>query len=699
MRQHYASKDAGEDNHRATVSHKHTPRTGITVQNEWEFQGEVLSWVNDIIASRRLLFDRATGEFPNPAGKRSDVIIWRDRVSEQAVAEMELKKPSTGLGDAKFQSDAIGKAQHAKAPYIVLWNMRKADLYRTPQYPRASFDGEDFVRHLGECRSITSVDKGSAPSGQAELKRLALDIVLAGHDAMTKGSVGGQVIEPTVFVDTLRHKVSALRSSVYKDFASSLGASKTTRNALLNWARKQGILDFVDDVYEALAAQFAYRVTGQVLFYYAFRRQENSLPMLSLSTGSPVVSQLRMYWDRVRGFDYEALYDPSPLETITLSATTEDTVRAIVEDLSMYDWDHIELDVLGSIFEQMIPEPDRVVLGQYYTSPKLADVLLSLCTDTEDDIYLDPGVGTGTFLYRAYDRKSKSGVGSHSTYLDALWGFDISAFPAELSVINLYRQDLSNRTNFPRIAVRDFFDVKPTDSLQFPPARATLGGTDKVNVSLPAFNVLVGNPPYVRSQQLDDLDAAYKHKLQAIGMWAGVQNTAKFDAFAYFIVHAASFLQPGGRMGFVTSAAWLTARYGAPLQKFILDKFADVLILYSEVEPFFQADVDTIVLVGRRVDDTPGQSQDTSRGDVRFVCLTRRLAELLPDPNTFDYWAHVDALTASLETDSSGEYKEGYRISTLDGDQERHALQQVPGEVRNWGRELKRSPIYNAIFE
>ena len=86
------------------------------MQNEWEFQGEVLSWVNDIIASRRLLFDRATGEFPNRAGKRSDVIIWRDRVSEQAVAEMELKKPSTGLGDAKFQSDAIGKAQHAKHP-------------------------------------------------------------------------------------------------------------------------------------------------------------------------------------------------------------------------------------------------------------------------------------------------------------------------------------------------------------------------------------------------------------------------------------------------------------------------------------------------------------------------------------------------------------------------------------------------------
>jgi|SRR5215207_2945559 len=105
---------------------------------------------------------------------------------------MELKKPSTGLEDAKFQSDAIGKAQHAKAPYIVLWNMRKADLYRTPQYPRASFDGEDFVRHLGECCSITSVDKGSTPSGQAELKRLALDVVLAVHDAMTKGSVGGQ---------------------------------------------------------------------------------------------------------------------------------------------------------------------------------------------------------------------------------------------------------------------------------------------------------------------------------------------------------------------------------------------------------------------------------------------------------------------------------------------------------------------------
>lgn len=667
------------------------------MQNEWEFQGEVLSWVNAVIANRSLAFEKATGEFPNSSGKRSDVVIWRNRAAGDAAVEMELKTPSTGLDDGAFHRDAIEKAQHASADYIVLWNMREAALYKAPAYPRTSFDADDFVRHLGTADAISSVQDGTTAKGQRQLKKLALDVSLAVHDAITTGAVGGQVIDSTVFVDALRTRVDAIKRSAYDDFRASMASSRRLNNAIMNWARKQGIIGFVGDVYEALASQFAYRIAGQVLFYYSFRRQEQGLPKLDVSGTQPVLEKLRQHWDRVRVFDYEALYDPSPLESITVSETTARGIRHMVDSLSHYDWDVISLEVLGHIFEEMIPEPERIALGQYYTRASLADVLISLVTDTADDTYLDPGVGTGTFLLRAYQRKSATATLAHSDKLDALWGFDISAFPAELAVINLYRQDLANPTNFPRIAVRDFFEVKPGDTLEFPPARVTPGGPTKVSLPLPDFDAVVGNPPYVRSQQLDDLDAAYKRKLQRVATQAGIAKTSKFDAFAYFMVHAAQFLVPDARLGFVTSAAWLTAQYGAPLQRFLLDRFYNLVVLYSEVEPFFQAEVDTVVIVGRRIDDAADQATPVSRGLIRFVTVTRPLADVLPAPTAFDYWTHVDALTGDFETAAAGDHGD-FRLAMLEGDKERDALQQRPREVRNWGRELRRSAVYDDLF-
>jgi hypothetical protein len=146
------------------------------------------------------------------------------------------------------------------------------------------------------------------------------------------------------------------------------------------------------------------------------------------------------------------------------------------------------------------------------------------------------------------------------------------------------------------------------------------GSTQQIEIPIPAFDVVAGNPPYVRSQQLDDVEAAYKRRLHEIATLAGVKQTSKFDAFAFFIIHAAKFLKAGGRLAFVTSAAWLTARYGAPLQHFLLREFRIREILWSEADAFFPAqDINTIVLIAERLSQV---DKKESRGRIRFVTLT-----------------------------------------------------------------------------
>lgn len=75
---------------------------------------------------------------------------------------------------------------------------------------------------------------------------------------------------------------------------------------------------------------------------------------------------------------------------------------------------------------------------------------------------------------------------------------DIAHFPAELATINLFRQDASDFSNFPRIVVRDFFTVRPNQAFSFPPLRITGTEYKKIETQLPDLHGIVGNFPYIR---------------------------------------------------------------------------------------------------------------------------------------------------------------------------------------------------------
>lgn len=666
-----------------------SPRT-----NEWEFQGALLGWINADITEHNLSFDMATQEFPNAQGRRSDIVIWSDHTARSARLELELKTPRIPLRDDALRRDAVRKAQTLGAPYLALWNMRTVELYRTPPTPTRTLTDDDLAEVIGTAERLFRTEDWLNPDVEVELKQLAHRLVIAVHDLILTGAIGGTVIDATVFVDALKGPVSRLRTALKTDFARTMASRRAVSTRLRQWAQRQGLAAFVSDLSAALAGQLAYRLTGQVLFYYSFRRHQPSLPTLSLSAGQPVGPQLRTYWDRVRSYDYEALFGESPLEDVELSVAAENEIRRLVDNLSHYDWDSVREDVLGSIFEQLLPETERILLGQYYTPAALADVVLSMTLRDHDRAILDPAVGSGTFLLRAYDRLRRKYRLDHADVLDSLWGIDISAFATELAVINLCRQDLSIQTNFPRVTVRDFFTVSPSDNIELPVSRATLGSMELVSSPLPAFDAVVGNPPFVRSQQLDDLDTQYKLRLSRLARDAGVYVDAKFDAFAYFLLHAYKFLHPGGSLGFVTSAAWLTSQYGAFLQRYLLEKFRIKVVLFSESEPFFpHQDINTVVVIAERPElDAPPAS-----GEIRFVTLTRTLADILPAPSTAQYWTDLDGVVDAWLQSPEGVYR-GFRVSLCDAASELVALINSPRTPRNWAAPLRESPIYRDVI-
>lgn len=664
--------------------------------NEWEFQGQVNTWLNEEIQRRPgTKLDRATQEPSKLTPKRNDLVVWWDRAAESAFLTIELKTPATPIADPALLADADEKAKRWGAPFFAIWNMRAAELYRTPIGPTAATPAYR-LSHWPVNPLVGTVDDWLRPKVADALHRVTQDLLDKAWSIHTTAGGPNIAIEASVFVDRLSRRLGQIRQHIQPALTARAAADRSIRKRLRALAAAQGFLGLVDDIDIAIAGQYAYRLIGQILFYFALRRKQPTLPSLSISAQQELPSAFRPYWDEVRRYDYEALFQQSELDDLVpLPPASQTLVRAFIGELADYDWNSLRDDVLGSIFEQLIPRKEQILLGQFYTPPRVADLVLGFVVEAgASDATLDPGCGSGTFLMRAYDFLKSHGKRSHADVLSLLWGFDISAFATELAAINLFRQDMSAFDNFPRIVQGNFFERRPDEHIPFPPAK--LGGQDKVVIDLPLFSGIVGNPPYLRSQNQDDLALWYKAALFNSAAKNSIDAASKTDLFAFFVYKSLEFLKPGGRLGFVTSASWLTADFAIPLQKLLLDRLRIVAIVGSLAESFFsQVDVNTVLLIAER------REAVTSPPDhelLRFVTLKRRLDELFPE-GSGDYWSSLLAFVDTVEATTTSTENDSVRITVRPALPEKIALENDPTRPRNWSLYLRAPLSYYDIFE
>ena len=659
--------------------------------NEWEFQGQVLTWINEQISKRPGLgLDKATQEPSKITPKRNDLVIWWNRAANNAFFTIELKTPEVPITDPALLSDASEKASRWGASCFAIWNMQVAELYRTPEKGAATPADRVYPFPLNPL--IGGVDDWLEPKKGLALKADTVSIFETAWEKFAVKSDQTVEIEASVFVDKLAGRLEQLRSYLIPAL-SAKAANHTVRQRLKELAAEQGFLGFVENVDIAIAGQYAYRLIGQVLFYFALRRKQPSLKPLEIPGSAVLPSALRPFWDDVRRFDYEALFKKSELDTLVPFPPPAATVlRQIIEELSRYEWNNLRDDVLGAVFENLIPRTEQVLLGQFYTPTKVADLLIAFAVDAESANVLDPGCGSGTFVMRAYDYLKGQTSQSHADLLSRVWGFDISAFATELASINLFRQDMSAFDNFPRIISGNFFERFVGEEIPFPPAKA--GGQDKVVIDIPQFQAIVANPPYLRSQNQDDLNEKYKQTLFNAAGKNGVSAAAKTDLFAFFLYKSLEFLNPGGRLGFVVSSSWLTADFGATLQRVLLERLKLLAVIGSRVESFFsQVDINTVLIIAERRQ----QKEPDADEIIRFVALKRKLDEML-GPKKDGYWSRVQDLVDSIEMTKDAVETDEFQLTPVPAQPERSALENSPTKPRNWSVYLRAPLSYFELF-
>jgi SAM-dependent methyltransferase len=139
------------------------------------------------------------------------------------------------------------------------------------------------------------------------------------------------------------------------------------------------------------------------------------------------------------------------------------------------------------------------------------------------------------------------------------------------------------------------------------------------------FDVVVGNPPYVRQELLGSLKPYLAEHFRA---YHGVA-----DLYVYFFERGLELLKPGGRLSFVVTNKWLKAGYAEPLRSLLAgEAWLETLVDLGHAKQIFpEADVfPSIVVLAKPRPEAPApipRISVISRDDVRLDDLGRQVEE------------------------------------------------------------------------
>ena len=213
---------------------------------------------------------------------------------------------------------------------------------------------------------------------------------------------------------------------------------------------------------------------------------------------------------------------------------------------------------------------------------------------------LDPACGSGAFLNQTFDFLYQEGQRVNEAFgaisfgqitifdLDKhilsndLYGVDLNRESVEITKLSLWLK--TAKKDAPLTALDN--NIKCGNSLIDDPLVAD-GNAFNWEREFPAilrdggFDVIAGNPPYVRQELLGPYKSYFQRCYQT---YHGVA-----DLFVYFIERGVSLLKPGGIFSIIVSNKWMRANYGKPLRTWMKQQHIQEIIDFGDLPVFEDA--------------------------------------------------------------------------------------------------------------
>jgi type I restriction-modification system DNA methylase subunit len=359
------------------------------------------------------------------------------------------------------------------------------------------------------------------------------------------------------------------------------------------------------------------------------------------------VKEVFSYYDK--NYDSKLFtYDPTDVKRVHLCDTLDiddSMMREIIEclyrtkDQSIsYDFSIIDADVLGTVYEQYLSHilrktekratltenhTHRKEQGVYYTPIYVVDYIVrntlgELLKDKNVGVerirVLDPACGSGSFLIKAFDvlneyyRKNDKDYSQTQLDLETgttftrkvkilqrnIFGVDLDKQAVEITQLNLLLKIAEKGHRLPLLEQ----NIRCGNSLINDEKLAgdkAFKWEEQFNEIMRegGFDVVIGNPPYVRQEELSEI----KPYLEA--NYETYQGTA--DLFVYFFEKELKILKEDGYFGMIVSNKWLRAGYGKNLRKLLTGFWIKEFIDFGSLRVFADATIYPCIIIIRKI--------------------------------------------------------------------------------------------------
>ena len=218
---------------------------------------------------------------------------------------------------------------------------------------------------------------------------------------------------------------------------------------------------------------------------------------------------------------------------------------------------------LAFAVEALAAQGDVETRGAFYTKPEVVDFMLDLAGYTDDQpLYklrlLEPSCGGGSFLFRAVER------------LLSAWrknqphGLNFKDLENAIRAVELHRETfLETRIGIIQRLVHNGLSHPDAEELA---ARWIHQGDFLLSPLDGEFDIVVGNPPYVRQELIPAvLLAEYRTRYRTL--------YDRADLYVPFIERSLEKLSKNGKLVFICADRWMKNRYGGPLREMISKSF------------------------------------------------------------------------------------------------------------------------------
>lgn len=212
--------------------------------------------------------------------------------------------------------------------------------------------------------------------------------------------------------------------------------------------------------------------------------------------------------------------------------------------------------------------------GEVFTRRWVVETLLDLCGYTADrDLaalrILEPSCGSGAFLGPIVERLIASAQDR---------GHDIDSLGDAIRAYDLQPEQV---TTARALCCQVLADAGHPEETALALAQAWVHHADfllpgegegptadhRPGVEVQAVDVVVGNPPYIRYDDLPDVVAtAYRQ------VWTTMRGRG--DIYVGFYERSLQLLKPGGKVGFICADRWMRNQYGSELRNLVASRYA-----------------------------------------------------------------------------------------------------------------------------